>query len=75
MGRACSTCGERRFACKFVIGEGEKRRPLEDPSVTGRIILKRFFQNRNGDIYWIVLALDRDRCQALVNAVMNLRVL
>jgi hypothetical protein len=27
-----------------------------------------------GDVDWIGLAQDRDRCRALVNAVMNLRV-
>jgi len=27
-----------------------------------------------GGMEWIVLAQDRDRCQAPVNAVMNLRV-
>ena len=27
-----------------------------------------------GDMVWIELAEDRDRCRALVNAVMNLRV-
>jgi len=28
-----------------------------------------------GDMGWIELAQDRERCRALVNAVMNLRVL
>jgi len=27
-----------------------------------------------GDVHWIMLAEDRDRRQALVNAVMNIRV-
>jgi hypothetical protein len=27
-----------------------------------------------GDVDWIGLAQDRDKCRALVNAVMNLRV-
>jgi hypothetical protein len=28
----------------------------------------------DGDIYWIGLALDRDKWRTLVNAVINLRV-
>jgi hypothetical protein len=27
-----------------------------------------------GDVGWIGLAQDRDRCRALVNAILNLRV-
>jgi hypothetical protein len=47
---------------------------LEDPGIDGRIILRWNF--REWDVRtWIKLAQDRDRLQALVNAVMNLRVL
>jgi hypothetical protein len=42
--------------------------------VDGRIILKRIFKKRVGDMDWIELAQDRDRWRALVNAVINLRV-
>jgi hypothetical protein len=47
---------------------------LGDPGVDGRIILKWIFKKSNGGMDWIELAQDRDRWQALVNAVMNLRV-
>jgi hypothetical protein len=46
---------------------------LGDAGVGGRIILKWIFKRWDG-VDWIELAQDRDRWQALVNAVMNLRV-
>jgi hypothetical protein len=46
---------------------------LEDPGVDERIILKWIFRKWDGDMDWIVLAQDRDRLRALVNAVMKLR--
>jgi hypothetical protein len=45
---------------------------LEDPGVDGRIILKWIFERLDGGMYWINLAQDRDRWQAVVNAVMNI---
>ena len=47
---------------------------LEDPGVDGRIILRWIFRKWDGSMDWIDVAQDRDRWQALVNAVMNLRV-
>ena len=52
-----------------------ERDRLGDPGVDGRIILRWIFRKWDvGAIDWIELAQDRDRWQALVNAVMNLRV-
>jgi hypothetical protein len=48
---------------------------LEDPGVDGRIILKWIFRKWDGGLDWIDLAQDRDRWRAVLNAVMNLRVL
>ena len=50
---------------------------LGDPGVDGRIILRRIFRKWDGcwGMDWIELAQDRDSWPALVNAVMNLRVL
>jgi hypothetical protein len=49
---------------------------LKDQGVDGRMgskwILGRLF---GGGVEWIQLAQDRDRWRAVVNAVMNLRVL
>jgi hypothetical protein len=50
------------------------RAKLEDPGVDGRIILKWIFERLDGRTDWISLAQDRNRWQALVKAVMNLRV-
>jgi hypothetical protein len=47
---------------------------MGDPDVDGRIILKWIFKTWHGNMDWIELAQDRDRWQAVVNAVMNLRV-
>ena len=48
---------------------------LRDPGVGERIILKWIFEKwYEGDMDWIGLSQDRDRWQALVKAVMNLRV-
>ena len=48
---------------------------LEDPDIDGSMILKWSFETWDGDsMDWIDLVQDMDRCRALVNAVMNLRV-
>jgi hypothetical protein len=44
MGRACNRYGERRYAYMVLMGKSEERRPLEGPSVDGRIILKWIFE-------------------------------
>ena len=48
---------------------------LKDPGVDGRMILKWILEKWVVGMDWINLAQDRDMRRALVNAVMNLRVL
>jgi hypothetical protein len=68
--------GETRNVYRKLVGEAEEKRPLERP--------RHEWENYNkidlGEIGWVGtvwfdLALDRDQCRALVNTVMNLRVL
>ena len=47
---------------------------LEDLSVDGRIILKRFFKKQAEGMNWIDLAQLTDRWRANVNAEMNRQV-
>jgi hypothetical protein len=52
-----------------------ERDQLEDQSVGGKIILRWIFKKWDVDgMDMTELAQDRDRWQALVNAVMNIRV-
>ena len=61
---------------RCVQGELKERDHLKDLGLDGRIILKWMCRklDRGGGMVRIGLAQDRDRCPALVNAVMNLRV-
>jgi hypothetical protein len=66
--------GDERGAHRVLVGDLTEIDHVEDPGVDGRIILKFIFKRWDGGMDWIDLAEDRDRCMALVNAVMNLRV-
>jgi hypothetical protein len=76
MGRACSTNGEKRNACRILVGKPEGRRPVGRPR-------RRWVDNIKMDlreIGWdgmdlIDLTRDRDQWRVLVNTEMNLRVL
>jgi hypothetical protein len=66
---------ERRSAYRVLVGTPEGMNQLKDPGVDRRIILKWIFEKLDGGMDWIDLAQGRDRWRALVNAVMNLRII
>jgi hypothetical protein len=65
---------ERRGAYRVLVGKLEEERSLGRPRRRWKVILKLIFEKWGEDMDWIDLAQDRDRCRALVNTVMNLRV-
>ena len=65
---------EGRGVYTVLVGKHEGKRPLGDPDVDGRIILRWIFRKWEGLWDWMKLAQDRERWRALVNAVMNFRV-
>jgi hypothetical protein len=68
--------GKRRNVYKVLVGEPEGKDHLEDQGVDGRMGSKWTSGRLAGrGVEWIHLAQDRDRWRAVVNAVMNLRVL
>jgi len=60
---------------RFWWGNLRDRDHLEDSGVVGRIILKWIFKKWDGGHGLYSSAQNRDRWQAVVNAVMNLRVI
>jgi hypothetical protein len=75
MSRTCSTHGEKKNACRVLVGKPEEQRPL------GRSI-RRWEDNIKvhlreigcGGMEWINVAQDRDQWRALVSTVINFRV-
>jgi hypothetical protein len=67
--------GEGRGTYRILVGKPEGKRPLGRPTHKWEDNIKMDLQEVGcGGMDWIKLTQDRDRWQALVNAVMNLRV-
>jgi hypothetical protein len=68
--------GERRNVYRVLVGKPEGKSALERPRRRWENGIKIDLREIGwGDVDWIHLAQDRDRWWAVVNAVMNLRVL
>jgi hypothetical protein len=75
MGGACSSDGEERGVYRVLVGKPEGKRPLRRPRHRWEDNIRMDLQEVGcGSIDWIWLAQDRDRWQAIVNAVINLQV-
>jgi hypothetical protein len=67
--------GGEEGVCRVPVGKPEGKSPLGRPRRRWEDNIKMDLQEvRCGSTDWIELAQDRERWQALVNAVMNLRV-
>jgi len=65
--------GERRGAYVVSMGKPEGQKPLGRPRLRWEDNIMMDLQEVGcGDMDWINLAHDKDRCQALMNAVINL---
>jgi hypothetical protein len=68
--------GEARNAYRILVGKSEGKRPLGRPRRRWVSNIKMDLREIECDgVNWIDLAQDRDQCRALVNTVMNLRVM
>jgi len=67
--------GERRGDYRVLVGTSEGKRPLGRPRHRWEGNIRMGLQEVGcGNMDWIELVQDRERWQALVNAVMKLRV-
>jgi hypothetical protein len=75
MGGACGAHGGGERSYNILVGRSEGRRPLIRPRRRWEDNIKMDLREIGfGNVDWIHWAQDRDRCRAVVNTVMNLRV-
>jgi hypothetical protein len=67
--------GEGRNVYRVLVRSPKEKDHLKNQGVDGRMGSKWTLGRLVGGVEWIHLAQDRDRLRAVVNAVMNLRVL
>jgi hypothetical protein len=71
-----ASMGKGRNVCRVLVGKPKGKRPLERPRRRWEDGIKMDLREIGWEgVEWIHLAQDRDRWRAVVNAVMNLRVL
>jgi hypothetical protein len=76
VGGAYGTHGRGEKVHKVLVGKSEGKRPLGRPRRRWEDGVRMDLREIGlGSVDWIRLAQDRDRWQAVVSAVMNLRVL
>jgi hypothetical protein len=77
VGGACGTRGTGKKRVQGLVGKPEGKDHLKNQGVDGRMASKWTLERLVGGwgVDWIHLIQDRDRWRAVVNAVMNLRVL
>jgi hypothetical protein len=69
---------EGRYMCRVLVGQPDGKSPLERPRGRWVFGIKMDLRESGcggGGVEWIHLAQDMDRWRAVVNAVMNLRLL
>jgi hypothetical protein len=67
--------GEKRNAYRLLVGKPEGKRPLGRPRRRWMDNIKMdLLELRLGAVDWIGLAQDKEKCRAVVNVIMNLRV-
>jgi hypothetical protein len=67
--------GVERNVCRVLMGNQKERDHLEDQGVVTNVIRMDLREIGYGTVDWIQLSQDGDRLRALVNTVMNLRIL
>jgi hypothetical protein len=76
VGGACDTPGREEKVYKVLVVKPEGKRPLGRPRRRWEDGIRMDLREIGwGSVEWIHLAQDRDRTRAVVNVVMNLRVL